>query len=77
MSADYPTVNEAIAYDDGFKDAKDYWEPALIEQLTRWLIDRDIIRESLFGNSYVAFCTDGKKVTEFNQLGEDTNGNNE
>lgn len=25
MSKEYPTVNETIAYDEGFADAEDYW----------------------------------------------------
>lgn len=77
ISREYPTVNEAIAYEDGFKDGKDYWEPALIKRLTQWLLDRNIIRPSLFDHQgYVAVQTNGFEVTEFKQLGE-PNGNDQ
>lgn len=77
MSRDYPTVNEAIAYDDGFKDAKDYWEPLIIERLTKWLLERDVIRPSLFdGAGYVAVQTNGFEIIEFQQLGEPQDGDN-
>lgn len=33
MSREYPTVNESIAYDDGFKDAEDYWVPRTEERI--------------------------------------------
>lgn len=39
MSKDYPTINESAAYDDGFKDAEDYWRPKELERVITVLSD--------------------------------------
>lgn len=39
MSRDFPTINESAAYDDGFKDAEDYWRPKELERIVTLLSD--------------------------------------
>lgn len=42
MSREYPTVNESIAYDDGFADAKDYWVPRTEEDIIKLLEENSV-----------------------------------
>lgn len=45
MSKEYPTVNETIAYDEGFADAEDYWtakeQERIVEMLREQLVNID------------------------------------
>lgn len=37
--------------------------------ITEWLLANNIIRENMFGDGYVAFCTDGETVLDFKTVG--------
>lgn len=49
-------------YDDGVKEEN--------QRITRWLLEKGIIRFSLFGTSYIALDCDGETVLEFDKVGE-------
>lgn len=51
------------AYEEGVKAEND--------RITRWLLEKGIIRFSLFGTSYVALNCDGEAVLEFDKVGDE------
>lgn len=56
MSREYPTVNESIAYDDGFAHAEDYWRPKEQDRIAE-LLD-NLIADDFIG----VFQEDGNTV---------------
>lgn len=56
MSREYPTVNESIAYDDGFAHAEDYWRPKEQDRIAE-LLD-NLIADDFIG----VFQPDGNTV---------------
>lgn len=55
MSKEYPTVNETIAYDEGFADAKDYWVTKEQERIIG-LVKEHITYYDDFGSDVCSKC---------------------
>lgn len=64
VTTTFGTIKQAQqeSFDDGVKHEH--------ERLTRWLLEKGIIRFSLFGTSYIAINCDGETVLEFDKVGE-------